>query len=119
MPSSTPRLRPGSPGNPGSRPPSPLLQPDEPDHIVLDQIPPDPLDLAPVFDIDEVDSALDNIGDLPLNELVTQADEVGFEQQIDAAIFTRRVIEARQLIRRARTALNRALDITDVYATDD
>ena len=78
------------------------------------------------INIDEIEDVLENLDSIPITGIMSAADDLEPAQRCDAAIFTRRVIRARRLIRIARESidgaraqLNRALDVSDWVVTED
>ena len=63
--------------------------------------------------MNEIDDVLKHLDDIPMSDLMTSADATTANNRLDIAVFMRKVLKARKLIRRAREELNRALDVTD------
>ena len=66
-----------------------------------------------VVTMNEIDDVLKHLDDIPMSDLMTSADATTANNRLDIAVFMRKVLKARKLIRRAREELNRALDVTD------
>ena len=66
-------------------------------------------------DIDVFDVLLDELDRIPTNNLMAASTNTDEATQLDAAMFTRCILAARDDIRRARHKLNRAMDITDKF----